>query len=546
MRWLGWSLLGALAMSTSARAADVAASAPRDLSVTVYRSPYRSAGGFDLDRLGGFALVSETRTVSIPAGESRIRFEGVADGIDPASAIVTGLPSGVIEKNRDAHLLSPSALVALTVGRRVALVRTRPKAGGAERVEGRVLSDADGGVVFKTREGVEALRCSGLSETFDFDTDTTGLSARPTLSVLTRSDRPISATLTLSYLASGFDWAADYVATLSKDGTRLDLGAWLTLANANGTGFPDARAQVVAGRLNRVSGRVDPIDRGEPILATCWPRGSTSDTPVDAQIVEARPLSSVSVRMAPLPEAIAPPAPMPPAPMIVVTGKRAELEQLGDLKLYRAPDLTTVASRQSKQVRLLDRTGVPVERIYGADLFSADDQSPGPASLLLRTENDAAHRLGLPLPSGRMAIFQPSEGRPMLVGQTTTRDFADGEEVEWRLGEAPDVQVAQTHEQRTVDRGGLQPIPIIPGLLWAISARLADASRVEISNDGVQRRTFELRLSLPAGETLVRADHPAEVKNGRPIFRLVLQPHSTTVVRYQTGQLPTGAGKASD
>ena len=197
-------------------------------------------------------------------------------------------------------------------------------------------------------------------------------------------------------------------------------------------------------------------------------------------------------------------------------------------------------------MRLLDRSGVPVERIYGADLFSADDQSPGPASLLLRTQNDAAHRLGLPLPSGRMAIFQPSEGRPMLVGQTTTRDLADGEEVEWRLGEAPDVQVAQTHEQRTVDRDGLQPIPIIPGLLWAISARLADASRVEISNNGVQRRTFELRLSLPAGETLVRADHPAEVKNGRPIFRLVLQPHSTTVVRYQTGQLPTGAGKASD
>ena len=88
MRGLAPSLLAALALATSAQGADIAASAPRDLSVTVYRSPYRSAGGFDLDRLGGFALVSETRTVSIPAGESRIRFEGVADGIDPASAIV--------------------------------------------------------------------------------------------------------------------------------------------------------------------------------------------------------------------------------------------------------------------------------------------------------------------------------------------------------------------------------------------------------------------------------------------------------------------------
>ena len=228
-------LAGLLAAAGPASGADVAASAPQDVSVTVYRAPFRGAGGFDLDRLNGFALVSETRTLSLPAGESRIRFEGVADGIDPASAILTGLPSGVVEKNRDAHLLSPSALVALTVGRDVELVRHRPKEGREDRLQGRILSDADGGVVFRTAEGVEALRCSGLSETFSFDADTSGLSARPTLSVLTRSERPLWATVTLSYLTSGFDWAADYVGVLSPDGRRVDLGAWLTLANGNGT-----------------------------------------------------------------------------------------------------------------------------------------------------------------------------------------------------------------------------------------------------------------------------------------------------------------------
>ncbi len=544
MRRVLAALLAPLALAAPAQAADVAASPPRDLSVTIYRASYRAAGGFDLDRLGGFALVSETRKVNIPAGGSRIRFEGVADGIDPASAIVTGLPSGVIEKNRDAHLLSPSALVALTLGRRVALVRTHPKAGVVERMDGRLLSDADGGVVFQTKDGIEALRCSGLPETFEFGADTTGLSATPTLSVLTRSDRPISATVTLSYLAGGFDWAADYVATLSADGTTLDLGAWLTLANANGTSFPDAHTQVVAGRLNHTSGQVEPIDRGEPILATCWPRGSTSDTPEDAKIVEAFPPSRSPLLIARRMMAVQAMAALP-APMVMVTAtRRAELEQLGDLKLYRAPDRTTVASRQSKQIRLLDRLGVPVERVYEADLSSAGEQAPRAASVLLRTKNDVAHRLGLPLPSGRVAILQPRDGRPMLVGQTTTRDLTNGEDVEWRLGDAPDVEVAQTQEQRVVDRDGLKPIPVIPGLLWALSARLADASRVEISNAGAQSRTFELRLSLPTGETLVRADRSAEAKNGRPIFRLVLPPQSTTVIRYQTGAPPVGGAKA--
>ena len=529
---LATALTALLCVASSAQAADIAASPPRDLSVTVYHAPYRGAGGVNLDALGGFALVSETRTVSIPAGETRIRFEGVADGIDPASAILAGLPSGVIEKNRDAHLLSPSALVALTVGRRVALVRTQPKAGGVQRVEGRILSDAGGGVVFQTRDGVEALRCSGLPETLDFDADTAGLSPTPTLSVLTRSDHPLSATVTLSYLASGFDWSADYVATLSADGKTMDLGAWLTLANANGTGFPDARTQVVAGRLNRVSGQVEPIDRGEPILAQCWPRGSTSEAPDHPEakyvLMEDAAVNADLARSA------------PPAPMasVTVTAKRAELEQLGDLKLYRVPDRTTVASRQSKQVRLLDRAGVPVERIYGADLPSGGEQAARPASVLLRTKNDAAHHLGLPLPSGRMTVFQPQDGRAQLLAQTTARDLAEGETVEWRLGEAPDVQVAQVQEARTIDREGQAPIPVVPGLLWAISARLEDASRVEISNAGRAARTFELRLSLPEGVSLVRADHDAGMKDGRPIFRLVLPPQSTTVVRYQTGEQP--------
>src|SRR3546814_18180445 len=68
------------------------------------------------------------------------------------------------------------------------------------------------------------------------------------------------------------------------------------------------------------------------------------------------------------------PAPAPPAMAmasareIMVSARKVVEEQLGDLKLYRVPEPTTVASRQSTQVRLLDRAGVPVERIYTAEI----------------------------------------------------------------------------------------------------------------------------------------------------------------------------------
>src|ERR1700678_656343 len=283
----GCALACALA-AAPAGAADTLAEKPSDLSVTVYRAPERGSGSIDLDRLEGFALVSETRTVHLPAGVSRLRFEGVADGIEPASAIVTGLPDGVLEKNREGKLLSPSALIAAAGGKPLTLLRPAKKTGKLTRVTAAIRSDAGGGGGFETSEGIEALRCSGLPETISFS-GITDLAATPTLSVLVRAAQPVTRTVTLSYLARGFDWAADYTATLSADGKSMDLGAWVTLANGNGVGFPAAHAQVVAGRVNRDSGEVEPLDPGGPILAECWPRGSTSDPPQYLQIGRASP-----------------------------------------------------------------------------------------------------------------------------------------------------------------------------------------------------------------------------------------------------------------
>ena len=89
--------------------ADMTAGPPVELAVTIYRAPSRIAGSIDLDRLNGFALVSETRLLRLPPGLIRLRFDGVADGIEAQSAIISGLPDNLIEKNRDAKVLSPEA-----------------------------------------------------------------------------------------------------------------------------------------------------------------------------------------------------------------------------------------------------------------------------------------------------------------------------------------------------------------------------------------------------------------------------------------------------
>ena len=67
MRWL-IALLLSLFAALPAAARDVVAGAPGDVSVTIYRDPYRSEGAMRLDDLGGFAVVSESRRVTLPAG----------------------------------------------------------------------------------------------------------------------------------------------------------------------------------------------------------------------------------------------------------------------------------------------------------------------------------------------------------------------------------------------------------------------------------------------------------------------------------------------
>ena len=526
----GFGIAAATGIAAAANQ-EVLAEPPSNLIVTVYRAPYRDSGSIDLDELNGFALVTETRIVRLPAGVSRVRFEGVADGIEPSSALITGLPGKVVEKNRDARLLSPSALIASAVGKRVELLRTNRKTGTSQRVPGTILSDAGGGVVFKTAAGIEALRCSGMPETFGFE-QAADLSARPTLSVEVRTPGAVTRQVTLSYLARGFDWAADYTATLSQDGKHVDLGAWVTLANSNGVGFPGAHVQVVAGKVNRENDEVEPIDVGGPILAQCWPRGSTSDQPM---ILREENRSRMFMKSVAAPA----PAAMGELQEVMVTGaKKVQQEQLGDLKLYRVPERTTLASRQSKQVRLMDQSGIPVTTIYGLDLDD-DADSAGPAHRRLRTKNTIANHLGLPLPSGSVAVFGSYNGEQLLEHESELRDIAVDEEVEIDLGESPDVQVSGEVEETHIDSAHAKVLPLVPGVSLR-SVKVDNVQRVEVSNARTAGIDFELRLRIPEGARVVRADHPLGTKNGRPIFRFKVPANQSVRVRFQTQGIGDG------
>ena len=519
----------AVACSTAANAQDrviVEASEPESLAVTVYRDPNRGIGGTMNTRWPqGFAMISETRTVTLPPGESRIRFEGVAEGMVAVSAIVTGLPGGTIEKNRNADLLSPAALVDGTLGNRVTITRTNPGTGEAASEDAIIRTRADGGIVLQTQDGYEAVRCSGLPERLTFDDIPDGLSSEPIFSIDTRDASGGTYTVTLSYLAWGFDWEASYVATLHEgrdaDDVRFDLTSWLTILNDNGQSFPDAELMAVAGTLNVTSDFEDLADppTARPLRLTCYPIGSTA-------------------RGSPVSYPPPPPPPPPPEAMmadtVVVTGSRVQRvamesaapvmageEQLGDLKLYRVPVPVDVNAQGLKQVAFLREEGVEGELVYESDCtpwnWNAD---PAPARLLLETVNDDEHGLGVALPTGTVSVFERGPRGELLVAEETLRDYASGQDVELSLGESAQVFVTCNHAGAKDPREG--------------GARWMDA-RATLTNANPHPVTVRIQLGFNS-QWRFRGLRE-RLRNGQRIVLVNVPANGTRVLDWQVGEV---------
>lgn len=448
---LGIFLSAFIPIESAAFARETTVSSERDsVNVTVYQDPNRNGRPINANWPGGYALISEKRTIIIASGESQIRFEGVSEGMLPESAVLSGLPQGVIEKNRDERLLSPYGLVDSYLKRRVTIKRTSGETGKVTEKEVFITAGPNGGVIFESDEGFEALRCTGLPERISYPKAPDDLSAEPTLSIITQSEREVRATVTLTYLASGFDWQANYIANVDPDAPaladgdkKLNLFAWLTVANGGNQSFDNANLMAIAGAPNRENTAIQVRPTGQGLRLECWPQGRTHEIGLSGQFIDRGFQDGVNaeeiVVSASRLKLEAPPPP-PPAPVAAI---QAEQENLGDLKLYRIPEPVDVKAKGQKQVAMIVQPDAQYRRIYKVNSLSyGENQSP--VSYLLRSRNKEEKGLGLPLPAGRFSVFENSSYGPLLVGEGSIEDRAIGNKVELQMPASPQVRMSNT------------------------------------------------------------------------------------------------------
>lgn len=508
----------ALLLLSAAATADVVSTAPETVRVTLYGNddpsqPDDSDESYEVRNEAGDAglvMVSETRTIDLPAGASKIVFLGVADAIVPQTAGVEGLPATILESNFDYDLLTLGAVIAKSHGERVRVVRTDAATGRTTDREA-ILRTGPQGVMLEIDGRMEALGCSGLNEKLVLPRIPSGLAAEPQLSMTVRAATAGKHTVELSYLALGMKWSADYIARIDEDEGTLDLTGWLTLVNSSGTTFANTPAEVVAGQLARDKEETQPPGPTQVNdSVSCWPVGQFArfveqPTLLRASLAAAAPMDAFDTRSRAIQE-------------VIVTGARrshqAKMRELADYKLYAVPEPTTIAARQSKQIQFLSQADVPFQRIY---LFKVDEASmsasnlaPQSATTLLRLENKESAGLGKPLPRGVVSVMETGRAGAVLAGQDRLDDTPVGLPIELELGQAMDVWVeprvtqdetieSDHHEQRVsveVRLGNDKPAPITLEYRQPRTGgnfRILHKSRSHTLKDGDIRWTFRLR-----------------------------------------------------
>jgi hypothetical protein len=360
-----------------------------DLNVTVYNS--------------NIALIRDVRSLTLPSGTFRLKLMDIAATVNPATVHFRSLTDpeklGVIEQNYEYDLLEPAKLLHKYVGKEVTLVRTYQESGTTkhEEIKATLLSDNNGQV---WRIGNDIVT-GGYAESYRFPEVPANLYDRPTLLMSLENSGPHKQQIEASYLANNLSWNSDYVLTVGRDDKAADLDGWVTLSNNSGTAFHNARLQLVAGDLNRLP--------------------------------QSNAVGGVAMREMSMAKAAVP---------------QFQQENFSEYHLYSLGRKTSIEDKETKQISLLEGSGVPVEKVFvvnGQNYYYRNPQAPGaplkdPVMVYYKFKNEEKNGLGIPLPAGNVRVYQKdSKGGILFIGEDRIDHTPKDEMVTIHIGNAFDV-----------------------------------------------------------------------------------------------------------
>jgi hypothetical protein len=361
----------------------------QSVNITVYNS--------------NLGLVRETRRLTLPQGRIALRFADVTAQIRPETVHLASLTAPaslrILEQNYQYDLLNPAKLLDKFVGREITLVlrRYQNNTESFEPVQATLLSN-NGGQVWRIN-GQIVINPSNISE-MRFPDLPKNLVATPTLVWDVENREAGTQTVEASYLTNGINWRSDYVLLVNADDTKGDLQGWVTLTNSSGATFEDARLQLVAGDVNRVS------EERNAALGFAMARKSAES---EQQFQE---------------------------------------QGFFEYHLYTLQRPTSIRDNETKQVSLLEAAGFDVRKEFvlnGQRYYYTGYNNPGQpikekVGVYMQFRNAQQNKLGMPLPAGTIRLYKKDDkGNQQFIGEDKIDHTPKDEDVRVKVGDAFDI-----------------------------------------------------------------------------------------------------------
>ncbi len=338
-------------------------------------------------------LVKDVRGLDIQKGAGILDFDDVASQIDPTSVNFRCLDDdnvAVLEQNYLYDLVSTEALLKRYLGKQIEIIGEDDT-----RFKGELLSFDNRAAIIKEDGGQIVMISMDKLINGRFPSLPEGLIIKPTLRWELESNSSGNKNCEVSYLTSGIQWNADYVAVVNDKDTKLDLSGWVTINNSSGASYENAKLKLVAGDIHQVT--TPQFDRMEMSL------------------------NRSGAKAAP----------------------QFEEESFFEYHLYTLNRPATVNDKEIKQLTLFPTAQAKVKKVY---IFNSrpsyysrgSDKSKVRANL--EFDNTKSAGLGMPLPKGKLRVYkEDSQGALQFVGEDQIDHTPKGEKVRVYLGDAFDI-----------------------------------------------------------------------------------------------------------
>lgn len=416
------------------------------------------------------ALVKDIRPADIKAGMSEVIFDGVAQQIQPETAMLYGQDIKVLEQNYSYNVISYENMLNQSVGQEVNTMRQNPQTGENIFEKAVLIGAAYGQPVLKFPYGIE----TNFNGRIVFNQIPSGVSDKPTLTAKINNKKAGSKNLFLAYLTGGLSWRTDYVATIA-DKNKLDLTGWVTINNNSGVDYNDAKIQLIAGDVNVVRPVVQPRLLMAKMSMAAMDNG-----------VETAAMGSV-------------------AP-----------EQISNYELYTLPAITTIKDKQTKQVGLIEKSGVNYVKefnfrspLYFGGSYEFEKQHP---SITYVLENVQKSNLGISLPAGTMRFYENDKnGNLQFIGSTDIANTAKEETLRLNLGEAFNLtlkgKVAKVSEKEVERKPQKQ--------CYNVKLLKTYTAETTVSNADTAESSVIISQNLPDNYKIIKESLKGAVKNAQ-------------------------------